>query len=132
MELLLLVMSVLLLLILVLVFVLLSLLLLSEVGVALPSGKVGKAGVGTAVTEDMNRVPVRIETSSGLTVALGVEELARDAGFSLRMSQFVGRGDCGRERGRTGAFSCTLEDRPDRECLWDAIERDVVVGAGAW
>jgi hypothetical protein len=106
--------------------------LLSEVGVALPSGKVEKAGVGIAVTADLGRVSVREGASLGSTVALEVEELARDAGFTLRMSRFVGGGDCGRERGRTEALSCTFEDGPDCERLRDAIGRDVVVRAGAW
>jgi hypothetical protein len=103
-----------------------------EVGVALPSDKVGKAGVGIAVTEDVGRVPVGMETLLDSTVALEVEELAREAGFTLRMSRFIGGGDCGRERQRTGAHSCTLEDGSDCERLWDAIGRDVVVRAGAW
>jgi hypothetical protein len=76
-----------------LVSVLLSLLLFSEIGAALPSGKVGKAAVGTSVTEDVDQVPVRMEASLGSTVALEVEELGKDAGFTLRMSRFVGGGD---------------------------------------
>jgi hypothetical protein len=63
-----------------LVSVLLSLLLFSEIGAALPSGKVGKAAVGTSVTEDVDQVPVRMEASLGSTVAPDCERLQNAIG----------------------------------------------------